>query len=116
MSDFGCNLRRERERLGVSLDDISKATKISVRLLRAIEEEEFERLPGGIFNINFVRQYARYLRLDEQSVVDEFRQLTAPASEPSENAGTTPFPAEWAAPKEAAGWQRIPWNESRSWL
>jgi cytoskeleton protein RodZ len=116
MSDFGRNLRRERESLGVSLEDISKATKISVRLLRAIEEEEFERLPGGIFNINFVRQYARYLHLDEQSVVDDFRQLTAPPSEPNESTGGPPFPAEWVAPKTTGGWQAAQWNEPRNWL
>ena len=48
MSGFGENLRREREARQISLEEISAASKISVRLLRAIEAEEFHRLPGEI--------------------------------------------------------------------
>jgi cytoskeleton protein RodZ len=80
MSGFGDNLRTERQARGVSLEDISSATKISVRLLQAIENEDFGRLPGGVFNVNFVRQYARHLGLEEESVVSEYRRLTAPLS------------------------------------
>ncbi|SRR5579871_3081577 len=72
MSAFGDNLRRERDLRGVSLAEISKATKISSRMLDAIETERFERLPGGVFNAAFVRQYARYLGLDEDKTVAEF--------------------------------------------
>jgi cytoskeletal protein RodZ len=75
MSAFGENLRRERDLRGVSLTEISQATKIGARLLDAIETERFERLPGGVFNSAFVRQYARYLGLDEDKIVAEF--LTA---------------------------------------
>ena len=72
MSAFGENLRREREMRGVSLAEISQATKIGARMLDAVETERFERLPGGVFNAAFVRQYARYLGLDEDRVVAEF--------------------------------------------
>ena len=75
MSAFGENLRRERDLRGVSLAEISQATKIGARMLDAIETERFERLPGGVFNAAFVRQYARYLGLDEDKIVAEF--LTA---------------------------------------
>jgi len=78
MGDFGENLRRQREALGVDLEAISAVTKISVRLLQAIEGEQFERLPGGVFNLNFVRQYARHLRLDEEKIIAGYRQATAP--------------------------------------
>jgi len=57
---------------GVSLAEISQATKIGARMLDAVETERFERLPGGVFNAAFVRQYARYLGLDEDRVVAEF--------------------------------------------
>ena len=71
MGSFGERLRREREMRGVSLDDIADATKIGTRLLRALEEEHFELLPGGIFNKGFVRAYAKYLGLnDEEAVAD----------------------------------------------
>ncbi|MEJ2008432.1 MAG: DUF4115 domain-containing protein [Acidobacteriota bacterium] len=74
MGSFGENLRREREMRGVTLQEISAATKISVRFLKSIESEEFSRLPGGIFRRSFVRAYARYLGLDEESLVAEFLQ------------------------------------------
>jgi cytoskeleton protein RodZ len=69
MAGFGEYLRREREMRGVSLDEISAATKISIRFLKAIEDEELASLPGGIFTRSFVRTYARYLGLDEERVL-----------------------------------------------
>jgi cytoskeleton protein RodZ len=79
MATFGENLRREREMRGVSLEEIADATKIGVRTLRALEADEFEKLPGGIFTRSFVRTYAKYLGLDEESIMAEF-QLVAPPS------------------------------------
>jgi len=72
MASFGENLRRERELRGVSLREISEATKISVRFLQALEQDRVEILPGGIFPRAFVRQYARYLGLDAERYVAEF--------------------------------------------
>ena len=69
MTGFGEYLRREREMRGVSLEEISTATKISIRFLQAIESEELSKLPGGIFTRSFVRTYARYLGLDEERVL-----------------------------------------------
>ena len=76
MGSFGENLRREREMRGITLEEISAATKISVRFLNSIENEEFTKLPGGIFNRSFVRAYARYLGLDEDPLLEEY-QLAA---------------------------------------
>lgn len=59
---------------GVSLDDIAEATKIGTRLLRALEDERFELLPGGIFNKGFVRAYAKYLGLSEDEMVADYLQ------------------------------------------
>ena len=69
---FGENLKREREMRGVTLDEISAATRIATRFLRAIENEEWEHLPGGVFNRGFVRAVARYLGLDEENIVAEY--------------------------------------------
>ena len=80
MASFGENLQREREMRGVTLEEISAATKISSRFLVAIEREEFGKLPGGIFTRSFVRAYARYLGLDEERVLAEY-QLAAPPRE-----------------------------------
>lgn len=74
VSSFGERLRRQREMRGVSLDDIAAATKIGTRLLRALEEEHFELLPGGIFNKGFVRAYAKYLGLNEEEAVSDYLQ------------------------------------------
>ena len=57
---------------GISLEEISESTKIGTRSLRALEEEDFERLPGGIFNKGFVRAYSRFLGLDEEEAVADF--------------------------------------------
>jgi cytoskeleton protein RodZ len=78
MPAFGENLRREREMRGVSLEEISGATKISIRFLNAIENEEFRTLPGGIFARSFVRTYARYLGLDEERVMAEYQLAAQP--------------------------------------
>jgi cytoskeleton protein RodZ len=69
---FGEGLKREREMRGVTLDEISGATRIATRFLRAIENEEWEQLPGGVFNRGFVRAVARYLGLDEENTVAEY--------------------------------------------
>ena len=78
MASFGENLKREREMRGVTLQEISAATKISVRLLEALETENFEQLPGGIFTRSFIRAYAKYLGLDDDQVMAEYH-LAAPA-------------------------------------
>src|SRR5271170_7036672 len=69
---FGDNLKREREMRGVSLDEISAATRIATRFLRAIEDEQWNVLPGGVFNRGFVRAVAHYLGLDEENIVAEY--------------------------------------------
>jgi len=71
LTGFGDYLRREREMRGVTLEEISAATRISIRFLEAIEGEELSKLPGGIFTRSFVRTYARYLGLDEERVLTD---------------------------------------------
>ena len=78
MASFGENLQREREMRGVTLQEISAATKIGVRFLQALETEDFGKLPGGIFTRSFIRAYARYLGLDEESVLAEYQLVAQP--------------------------------------
>ena len=56
---FGEHLKREREMRGVTLEEISAATRISTRFLEALENEHWEELPGGVFNRGFIRSVAR---------------------------------------------------------
>jgi cytoskeleton protein RodZ len=81
MATFGANLRREREMRGVPLDEIAAATKISVRCLQALEAGEFSKLPGGIFTRSFIRAYAKYLGLNEETVMAEFQAVGPPMEE-----------------------------------
>src|SRR5438309_11290221 len=69
---FGERLKRERELRSISLDEIANTTKIGTRMLHALEDEQFEKLPGGIFNKGFVRAYAKYLGLDEEQAVTDY--------------------------------------------
>jgi cytoskeleton protein RodZ len=69
---FGEHLKREREMRGVSLEEISAATRISTRFLEALETEQWDHLPGGVFNRGFIRSVARFLGLDEESLIAEY--------------------------------------------
>ena len=68
-------IRRNR---GVTLEQISAATKISLRSLEAIECGDFRKLPGGIYNTSYIRQYARAIDYDESTILDAYRRATAP--------------------------------------
>ena len=63
------NLAKIRERKGITLEQIADTTKISIRFLRAIESEEFDQLPGGIFNTSYLRQYALVVGYEESSLL-----------------------------------------------
>lgn len=73
---FGEHLKREREMRNVSLEEVSAATRISVRFLEALEDEQWERLPGGVFNRGFIRSVARFLGLDEEGLIAEYAMET----------------------------------------
>lgn len=124
-SGFGEHLRREREMRGVSLEEIAGATRISTRFLDALEKEAWDRLPGGVFNRGFVRTVARFLGLEEESLLAEYAlamRLPGATALPSE---LTPQPsalriAPWIALGTAvvlalagAGWYGWSWIAAR---
>jgi cytoskeletal protein RodZ len=77
------SVRRNR---GVSLEQIAESTKISIRWLRAIEGGEFRKLPGGIYDTNYIRQYAKAIDYDEAELLAEYRRAvgaTADAQDPA---------------------------------
>src|ERR1700683_4517681 len=78
MASIGETLRRERQRRNMELDQVSQELKISSRFLQAIEEENFDRLPAGVFAKSFVRQYARMLGLDEEEAANEVQRALSP--------------------------------------
>ncbi|MGD2114122.1 MAG: helix-turn-helix domain-containing protein [Acidobacteriota bacterium] len=69
---FGPWLRRQREMREITLREISDASKISLRYLQALEDERFDLLPAMVFAKGFLRQYARYVGLDQDEVVNRF--------------------------------------------
>ena len=69
---FGERLKRERELREVPPEEITLATRIGPRFLEALENEDWDRLPGGVFNRGFVRSIARYLGLDEEAFLAEY--------------------------------------------
>jgi cytoskeletal protein RodZ len=69
---FGDKIKKAREGRGITLEDVALTTKIGTRFLRALEEEHFGQLPGGIFNRGFVRAYARCVGLDEDQTIADY--------------------------------------------
>ena len=100
---FGEDLRRQREIRGISLREIAEATKVSQRLLEALEKDDYRNLPAPVFARGFVREYARYLGLDADEMVSryvhhmssiddpEFRELPEPLHS-ERNTGEIPRP------------------------
>src|SRR3954471_11624706 len=70
--DVGGMLRAARERRGLSLRQISNATKIAMMTLEALERNDIARLPGGIFSRSFVRAYAVEVGLDPEVMIEQF--------------------------------------------
>lgn len=69
---FGEELRRERLIREVSLEEISAATKISIRLLTALESSDVKKLPAPVFTRGFIRSYSRHLGLDADEMVNAY--------------------------------------------
>jgi cytoskeleton protein RodZ len=92
MGGFGERLRRERESRGITLADISESTKIGSHFLKALEEDHFDKLPGGVFNRGFVRAYSIFLGLDEDEFMEGFE--TAVAAHQAELIRLQPPPPE----------------------
>jgi cytoskeleton protein RodZ len=72
LASFGEELRREREIRGISLKEIADATKISRRFLEAVERNDHKTLPAPVFTRGFVREYARYLGLNTEEMVNRY--------------------------------------------
>ena len=69
---IGEKLRLAREARGIALREISEQTRISIRYLEAIETDDYKRLPGGIFNRSFIRAYAKFVGVEENSALEDY--------------------------------------------
>ena len=79
-------IRRNR---GISLEQIAESTKISIRSLDAIERGEFRKLPGGIYNTSYIRQYARAIDYDEAALLAYYHREMAGVEGESEAVHTS---------------------------
>ncbi len=69
---FGSDLRQQRVKRGVELDAIAASTRVSIRHLRALEDERGGDLPGGVFNKGLLRSYCQVVGLEESEWMDRF--------------------------------------------
>ena len=94
---FGERLKRERELREVSLNEIATATRIAPKFLEALENEQWNKLPGGVFGHGFVRSIARYLGLNEEDLLSEYDmalgEAAAPVNQKPEE--RIPSPPKW---------------------
>jgi cytoskeletal protein RodZ len=74
MAEIGETLREARMRRRIDMTEVEAATKIRAKYLRALENEEWDLLPGPTFVKTFLRTYAEYLELDPRMLVEEYRQ------------------------------------------
>src|SRR3954470_929723 len=74
MPEIGETLRETRMRRRIDMTEVEAATKIRAKYLRALENEEWDLLPGPTFVKTFLRTYAEYLELDPRMLVEEYRQ------------------------------------------
>lgn len=75
---LGAYLRQEREKKNISLEAISRATKITLKNLEALERDEFHLLPPPVFVRGFLRAYANFIGLDPQKVLELYASQTKP--------------------------------------
>lgn len=117
MTSIGECLRRERLRRNLQLEQVASELKISARMLAAIEAEDFEKLPGGVFAKSFVRQYAHLLGLDEDEMAAEVARMLRP-----EAPGASGIPRQTSIPlPRMEAWESVHdtgnWNSKWStWL
>jgi cytoskeletal protein RodZ len=88
MPPIGETLREARLRRNVDIAEVSTRTKIRTKYLRALENEEFDQLPGPTYVRTFLRTYAEFLGLDPHLLVEEYRRGHGRAAEEE---ALTPF-------------------------
>lgn len=119
MVPVGEILRRTRLKRNLQLEEVSNELKISTRLLQAIENDQYDKLPGGVFAKSFVRQYARLLGLDEEEIAERVQQFLGPVEEVPQFAerpkpgGVAPIQVPKVDEWETVGDKRFHWS---AWL
>src|SRR6516225_5780769 len=74
MADIGSTLREARIRARIDISEVEARTKIRAKYLRAIENEEWDLLPGPVYAKSFLRTYSDYLGIDSRMLIDEYKR------------------------------------------
>lgn len=82
-SGIGSTLREARNRRKIDLSEVEAAIRIRPRYLRAMENEEWDVLPGGPYTRSFIKTYASYLGLDGERLADEYMRSASAEGERS---------------------------------
>lgn len=93
MENLGEFLRQQREEKNVSIEEMATRTRIAVRFIKLIEENQFDQLPNVVSAKGFLRSYARCLGLDEGPILNRFSEATQPAAPPPVAAKEEPVPS-----------------------
>jgi helix-turn-helix protein len=103
-SGVGTILRKARNRRKVELSEVEAATRIRLRYLRAIEDEEWDVLPGGVYTRGFIRTYASFLGLDGDRLVGDYRESVEPWQRSTDAARAQPADGDASSggPREVA--------------
>ncbi|HWP45105.1 MAG TPA: helix-turn-helix domain-containing protein [Blastocatellia bacterium] len=95
MPTLGEELKRRREERGITLNDISEATRIGTRFLKAIESDSFSILPGGIYTRNFIRAFAEQVGMAEEEAMSLYhQQVTGQSAEPGAQVSSLKRPSQ----------------------
>ncbi len=107
MASLGQELRRERELRGISLREIADSTRISLRYLQAIEEDNLDLVPGAFFIRAILRTYAKCIGIDEHQVLNKYQEMLSFAERHQEKESGDKTP-----PRELPRvftWKRMRW-------
>ena len=93
VEDFGAFLKNERELRGITLEEISGATKIHRKFLIALETNDFDQLPGDVFIKGYIRSYAKIIGADVQEILNSYEESVGKQRRET-LAAADPLPAE----------------------
>jgi cytoskeleton protein RodZ len=120
MTSLGQVLKEEREARNISIEEIASATKIVRRYIEALENDRFDIMPGGFFVKGIIRTYARTIGLNEEEVLDRYREAGIfgdPENKhrpvPKSESPPTPPPAPQPEPEPAVQPAPSPQPETR---
>lgn len=100
MSEIGETLRERRMSMKIDVHEVEEKTKIRAKYLRALENEEYNLLPGEAYVKSFIRTYADFLGLDSRELVDSYRSQARPVEEdlpifPARDGSRRPVAGRW---------------------